>query len=148
MARLLQDTQERSRGLFARHGRRLELTDGQDSGDVQIPGDPVAEILGVLLDHARVHGRGTVRLTVRDLGDALAFDVTDEGQVAGDPARLFERGRSAGEGSGVGLALARDLATGLGGRLSATHARPATFTLLVPSGVHRAEEPGPSGAPR
>ncbi|MET8690366.1 HAMP domain-containing sensor histidine kinase [Streptomyces sp. NPDC004732] len=148
VARLLRETEERWHGLFARHGRRLELTGGQDTGDVRIPGGPVAEILGVLLDNARVHGRGTVRLTVRDLGDALAFDVTDEGRVSEDPAQLFERGRSAGGGSGIGLALARDLATRLGGRLSATRAAPATFTLLVPAGVHRDEEPGPTGTPR
>ncbi|WP_257016508.1 MULTISPECIES: hypothetical protein [unclassified Streptomyces] len=51
---------------------------------------PVPEILGVLLDSARVHGRGTVRLTARDLGEAVAFDVTDEGAVDGEAARLFE----------------------------------------------------------
>ncbi|MEU6680241.1 hypothetical protein [Streptomyces sp. NPDC046925] len=68
--------------------------------------------------------------------------------MTGDPARLFERGRGADRSSGIGLALARDLATRLGGRLSATRAAPATFTLLVPAGVRRDEEPGPSGAPR
>ncbi|MCX4437681.1 ATP-binding protein [Streptomyces mirabilis] len=104
---------------------------------------PVPEILGVLLDSARVHGRGTVRLTARDLGEAVAFDVTDEGAVDGEAARLFDRGHTgAGPGSGIGLSLARDLAVSLGGRLSVTGRRPATFTLLVPV---RQEEAGPAG---
>lgn len=63
----------------------------------------------------RVHGRGTVRLTARDLGEAVAFDVSDEGAVDGEASRLFDRGRTgAGEGSGIGLSLARDLALSLG----------------------------------
>jgi signal transduction histidine kinase len=104
---------------------------------------PVPEILGVLLDSARVHGRGTVRLTARDLGEAVAFDVTDEGAVDGEAARLFDRGHTgAGPGSGIGLSLARDLAVSLGGRLSVTGRRPATFTLLAPI---RQEEAGPAG---
>ncbi|WP_234468307.1 ATP-binding protein [Streptomyces sp. MBT62] len=69
--------------------------------------------------------------TVRDLGDALAFDVADEGAVG--TTRPFERGRtSGGEGEGIGLALARDLTVTLGGRLSLTGRRPTTFTVLVP----------------
>jgi nitrogen fixation/metabolism regulation signal transduction histidine kinase len=81
---------------------------------------------------------GTVRLVVRDLDDALALDVTDEGEVPGTAARLFDRGHSGGgQGTGIGLALARDLAFSLGGRLSLTGRAPTTFTLLVPVGRDR-----------
>jgi signal transduction histidine kinase len=100
------------------------------------PGPPgaVAEILGVLLDNARTHGRGSVRVTVRDLDDALAFDVADEGTVTAEPEGLFARGRTGGGngGTGIGLALARDLAVSLGGRLFLSGGDPTTFTLLVP----------------
>ncbi|MFI0231946.1 histidine kinase dimerization/phospho-acceptor domain-containing protein [Streptomyces sp. NPDC017086] len=145
---LLREIEERWHGLFAHDGRRLEFVGGLEAGDVRVPGGPVGEILGILLDNARVHGHGTVRLTVRDLEDALAFDVADEGRLAGHPAHLFERGRSAGGGSGIGLALARDLATRLGGRLSATLTDPTTFTLLVPTGDLQDEDPGRSGTAR
>ncbi|MFE5191128.1 ATP-binding protein [Streptomyces sp. NPDC056628] len=92
------------------------------------------------MENARVHGRGTVRLMARDLVEAVAFDVTDEGTVDSDVSQLFDRGRiGAGAGSGTGLSLARDLAVSLGGRLSLTGRRPAAFTLLVPV---RREEPG------
>ncbi len=80
VARLLRETEEHWHGLFARDGRRLLCTTtGDTPDDIRVPGAPVAEILGILLDNARVHGRGTVHLTVRDLGDALAFDVADGG---------------------------------------------------------------------
>ncbi|GAA3124569.1 HAMP domain-containing sensor histidine kinase [Streptomyces rameus] len=135
VSRLVRDVEGRWHGLFARDGRRLECETRDVPDDVRVPGGPVAEILGVLLDNARVHGRGTVRLTVRDLGDALAFDVGDEGEADGETARLFDRGHSGGPGAGIGLALARDLAVSLGGRLSLAGGRPTTFTLLVP--VHQ-----------
>ncbi|MGW1710629.1 ATP-binding protein [Streptomyces sp. NPDC002206] len=112
--------------------------------DVCAPGALVAEILGVLLDNARVHGRGAVRLTVRDLDDALAFDVTDEGEVDGETTRFFDRGHTGdGTGEGIGLALAHDLAASLGGRLSLTSRRPTGFTLLVP--VRQDKAGGTSG---
>ncbi|MFL5996521.1 MAG: sensor histidine kinase [Streptomyces sp.] len=133
VGQLLRDVEERWHGLFARNGRRLECAARDTPTDALVPGAPVSEVLGILLDNARVHGRGTVRVTVRDLEDALAFDVSDEGAVAGEPARLFDRGHTGGgQGLGIGLALARDLAVSLGGRLALNSAHPATFTLLIP----------------
>ncbi|MEU6194816.1 HAMP domain-containing sensor histidine kinase [Streptomyces sp. NPDC047061] len=143
---LLRETEERWHGLFAQDGRRLECA-GQDApADVRVPGAAVSEVLGILLDNARAHGRGTVRVTVRDLEGALAFDVRDEGAVPGEPARLFDRGRSGdGQGTGIGLALARDLAVSLGGRLSLTGRHPATFTLLLPVAQDENQEAGTPG---
>ncbi|MEU6370879.1 ATP-binding protein [Streptomyces sp. NPDC046931] len=109
-----------------------------------MPGGPVSEILGVLLDNARTHGRGTTRVAVRGLDDALAFDVSDEGIVQGEPVQLFDQGLTGdGQGTGIGLALARDLAVSMGGQLFLTSDTPATFTLLVPvrRDKHDAAEP-------
>jgi signal transduction histidine kinase len=140
---LLRETEERWHGLFAREGRRLECGTLEVADDICVPGARVTEILGVLLDNARVHGHGTVRLRARDLGDAVAFDVIDEGAVDGEADRLFDRGPvDEGPGSGIGLSLARDLAVSLGGRLSLTGRRPVVFTLLVPV---RQEEAVPAG---
>ncbi|WP_461089651.1 HAMP domain-containing sensor histidine kinase [Streptomyces incanus] len=141
---LLRETEERWHGLFAREGRRLECDTGEVPDDVRVPGGPIAEILGVLLDNARLHGHGTVRVTVRDLDDALALDIADEGTADGDSARLFERGHTeGGAGTGIGLALARDLAVSFGGRLSLANRAPTTFTLLLPvraAGGHQADD--------
>ncbi|MFF7756107.1 histidine kinase dimerization/phospho-acceptor domain-containing protein [Streptomyces sp. NPDC007971] len=133
LGQVLRATEERWHGQLAQAGRRFEHLARDVPEDLCVPGGPVTEILDILLDNARVHGRGTVRLVVRDLDDALAFDVTDEGEVHGSAARLFDRGHSGGgRGTGIGLALASDLATGLGGRLARTGSAPTTFTLLVP----------------
>ncbi|MEV6019960.1 MULTISPECIES: HAMP domain-containing sensor histidine kinase [unclassified Streptomyces] len=130
---LIEDTVERWHGHFAREGRRLVSSADDVPADVRVPSGPVSEVLGILLDNARVHGRGTVRIRARDLGGALAFDVTDEGSIEGDPARVFDRGHSGGgSGTGIGLALARDLTVSFGGRLSVTHSDPTTFMLLLP----------------
>lgn len=146
MTHLVRDIEERRHGLFARDGRRLECETPDVPDDVRVPGGPVAEILGVLLDNARVHGEGTVRLRVRDLEDALAFDVRDEGEFDSGTARLFDSGHSGGPGDGIGLALARDLAFSLGGRVSAAGGRrPTTFTLLVPVQPVREDETGDGG---
>ncbi|MBX7550765.1 HAMP domain-containing histidine kinase [Streptomyces sp. tea 10] len=133
LGQVLRATEKRWHGPFAQAGRRLECHARDVPDDIPVPGGPVTEILDILLDNARVHGRGTVRLVVRDLDDALAFDVTDEGEVRGPAAQLFDRGHTGGgQGTGIGLALARDLAVSLGGRLSLTGSAPTAFTLLVP----------------
>ncbi|MEU1618740.1 ATP-binding protein [Streptomyces sp. NPDC005722] len=90
------------------------------------------QVLDVLLDNAHRHGRGTVRVTVRELGGVLAVDVEDEGTLTLDPTVLFSRGTTTGQGSGIGLALAREMAAAADGRLALTRDRPTTFTLLLP----------------
>ncbi|MCW7946701.1 histidine kinase [Streptomyces hygroscopicus] len=133
VGQVLRATQQRWHGLFADDGRCLEYVTHDVPDGLPVPGGAVTEILDVLLDNARRHGRGMIRVTVRDLDDALAFDVTDEGEVSGDTARLFDRGHTGrGGGTGIGLAFARDLAVSLGGRLSLTRGTPTTFTLLLP----------------
>ncbi|MBW8794273.1 MAG: HAMP domain-containing histidine kinase [Streptomyces sp.] len=146
VGQLLRETEDRWHGLFAQDGRRLERATQETRADIRVPGASVSEVLGILLDNARVHGRGTVRVAVRDLEDALAFDVSDEGAVTGEYSRLFDRGRTGdGEGTGIGLALARDLAVSLGGRLSLTNRHPATFTLLLPVDQDETQRAGTPG---
>jgi signal transduction histidine kinase len=81
-----------------------------------------------------VHGAGTVTLTIRNAGEALALDVADQGSGPVDPGRLFERGNSSREdGHGIGLALARTLAEAEGGRLRLRSPSPPVFSLLLPA---------------
>jgi signal transduction histidine kinase len=94
----------------------------------------VRQVLTVLLDNATTHGSGAVTVAVRDATDALAIDVSDEGDgITAPEQELFTRRSRLADGHGIGLALARSLAEAEGGRLRLTRPAPPTFTLLVPA---------------
>ncbi|GAB3158648.1 HAMP domain-containing sensor histidine kinase [Amycolatopsis stemonae] len=129
---LLRDVVAGWSGLLADQDRRLRI-DRQTASRPRAAEAAVRQILGVLLDNAVIHGRGTVTITTRDHGDAFVIDVADEGRDSADVPNMFTRGHSGTGGSGIGLALARDLAEAEGGRLRLGSAAPTTFTLLLPS---------------
>jgi signal transduction histidine kinase len=85
----------------------------------------------VLVDNAARHGDGTVHVEARPIDRSLAIDVSDEGPGVPEPASAFTR--RSGDGSGIGLALARSLAEADGGRLDlvGTRTGATTFTLLL-----------------
>lgn len=94
----------------------------------------VDEVLDVLISNAHRHGAGAITATVRELEGWLAIDIADEGRgFAGDPEDAFARRPPSGDGHGIGLPLARSLATAEGGSLVATRtgARPIV-TLVLP----------------
>lgn len=117
---------------------------GRDVRVQQEPSLPVAaassaavrQVLDVLVDNALRHGRGDVLVRARDLAGSVAVDVESGGRI--DPAVVpvvFERGASAAGGTGIGLALARELTEAVGGRLSLTRpGDPTTFTLVLQAG--------------
>jgi signal transduction histidine kinase len=134
IGRLVSAVEERWRPLLARANRRLVL-----DVDADEPGREVAavaaEVLDVLVDNALAHGRGTVGIRVTDAGeDAVRIDVSDEGTMDLAPADAFRRGVSSGPGTGVGLALGRDLAAAAGGRLLVSSRSPVTFSVVLPLG--------------
>lgn len=98
---------------------------------------PVAlsQILSTLFENSLVHGKGTVDVHARRSGPSVIVEVSDQGPgVAATMApHVFERSVSSGrEGStGLGLALARDLAEANGGRLDLVQARPPRFALFL-----------------
>lgn len=98
---------------------------------------PVAlsQILSTLFENSLVHGKGTVDVHARRSGPSVIVEVSDQGPgVAATMApHIFERSVSSGrEGStGLGLALARDLAEANGGRLDLVQARPPRFALFL-----------------
>jgi signal transduction histidine kinase len=98
---------------------------------------PVAlsQVLSTLLENSLVHGRGTVEMAARRSGPSVVVEVSDQGDgVSATMApHIFERSVSSGRGNstGLGLALARDLAESNGGRLDLVSAQPARFALFL-----------------
>lgn len=95
---------------------------------------PVAlsQVLSALLENSLRHGRGTVDVHARRSGPSVVVEVGDQGDGV-PPAiapHIFERSVSSG-GTGLGLALARDLAESSGGRLELVQAQPAVFALFL-----------------
>jgi signal transduction histidine kinase len=72
----------------------------------------------------------------------VVVEVADEGAGVPDElaGRIFEREVTSGAGTGLGLALARDLANADGGRLELAQRRPAVFALFL-SGVPASMRP-------
>ena len=108
----------------------------------------LSQVLSTLLENSLVHGRGTVDVHARRSGPSAVVEVRDEGD--GIPAALaphiFERSVSSGAGSstGLGLALARDLAESCGGRLDLIARTPATFAVFL-SEARDGYQPSASG---
>lgn len=102
---------------------------------LMVKATPVAlsQVLSTLLENALAHGRGTVDVAARRSGPSVVIEVTDQGE--GVPAtiapHIFERSVSSGHSTGLGLALARDLAESNGGRLELVQTQPAIFALFL-----------------
>jgi signal transduction histidine kinase len=117
---------------FTSAGRSL-LVDGERGLWAEATSGGVAQVLATLLDNSLVHGAGQVTLTTRSAGTSVVIEVTDEGP--GVPPelgqRIFARSVSSAGSTGLGLALARDLATADGGRLELLHGEPPTFAVFL-----------------
>ena len=90
-------------------------------------------MLAALIENSLMHGGGTVALRTRVTGNQAVIEVTDEGPgVPADlGARIFERAISGRNSTGIGLAVARDLAEADGGRLEMLQAQPPVFGLFL-----------------
>jgi len=95
----------------------------------------LSQVLATLLENSLVHGSGTVTVSTRSTGISLVIEVTDEGP--GVPPelspRIFERYVSGRRGTGLGLAVARELAAADGGRLELVQQKPPVFALFLSS---------------
>ena len=121
---------ERWASRFAAEDRRLTATI-TTTHTVAASATSLDQVLDVLCDNARKHGRGAVTLTARSTTSGTAIDVTDEGSIPVDRSdeQLFQRGH--GTDNGIGLALARSIIEAEGGRLIISNRDPTTFTMFV-----------------
>lgn len=122
---------------FAAAGRRLVVDVDRATQVLATPG-ALAQVLATLIENSLKHGAGTttVRARAGSSPRAVVVEVGDEGAGVPDDLapRIFERHVTSGSGTGLGLALARDLASSDGGRLELAQRRPAVFALFL-SGV-------------
>ncbi|MEV0221168.1 ATP-binding protein [Streptomyces sp. NPDC050704] len=118
---------------------------------LQAVGTPgaVAQVLAALIENSLMHGGGTVALRTRVTGNQAVIEVTDEGPgVPADlGARIFERAISGRNSTGIGLAVARDLAEADGGRLEMLQAQPPVFGLFLSRTPLKRATPGEEPAP-
>ncbi|WP_329019882.1 ATP-binding protein [Streptomyces sp. NBC_00690] len=120
------------RSAYRSAGRALVCSGKQGMRAVGTPG-AVAQVLAALIENSLMHGGGTVALRTRVTGNQAVIEVTDEGPgVPGElGARIFERAISGRNSTGIGLAVARDLAEADGGRLELLQQHPPVFALFL-----------------
>jgi two-component system, OmpR family, sensor kinase len=122
------------------HGTELVLDVPDEGPSASCDRERVAQIMRILLDNALRHtpeGTGVTVSATRYNGAAeLTVADTGPGLPAGARAKVFERffTGDAARGAGLGLAIARELAERMDGRLVLTTERGSTaFTLELPA---------------
>ncbi len=143
LAHVLHQQEEEWAPTYARAGRTLAVQAPDDVAVLATPG-ALAQVLATLIENSLRHGAGTTTVRSRPSGPggAVVIEVTDEGPGVPDDLapRIFEREVTSGAGTGLGLALARDLVAADGGRLELAQRRPPVFAVFL-AGVPRGLDP-------
>ncbi|MDO4792011.1 MAG: HAMP domain-containing sensor histidine kinase [Buchananella hordeovulneris] len=121
-------------GPFAAAGRELRFVDEVGLPVLASPG-AIGQAIATLVENSLKYGAGTTTVSTRRAASkrGVYVDVTDEGEgVADEEAdRIFEKHVSFRGGTGLGLALARDLIAADGGRLELSQRRPPVFSVYL-----------------
>ncbi|MFF2852900.1 ATP-binding protein [Streptomyces sp. NPDC058001] len=137
---------EEWRPVYRSVGRAIVSSGKRHLRAVGTPG-AVAQVLAALIENSLMHGGGTVALRTRVTGNQAVIEVTDEG--TGVPpelgSRIFERTISGRNSTGIGLAVARDLAEADGGRLEMLQGKPPVFGLFLSRTPLKKSGPGEDG---
>ncbi|GES32184.1 ATP-binding protein [Streptomyces angustmyceticus] len=132
---------EEWRPAYRSAGRAIVRSGKKGLRAVGTPG-AVAQVLATLIENSLMHGDGTVALRTRVTGNQAVVEVIDAGP--GVPpdlgSRVFERTVSGRNSTGLGLAVARDLAEADGGRLELLQPHPPVFALFLAREAEPVEE--------
>jgi signal transduction histidine kinase len=146
LAALTADLASAFRSAMERAGLSFRVEADELSEGVYVDRDMWEKIVLNLLSNALKHTfQGGVSVTLRDVGDHVTLDVADTGVgiPEQDLERVFERFHRVEqtrarthEGSGIGLALVRDLVRLHGGTIRVSSHVPGgtTFTVTLPKG--------------
>ncbi|PFG20374.1 ATP-binding protein [Serinibacter salmoneus] len=119
---------------YAQAGRLLEFEVSGPQSVLATPG-ALAQVLATLLENSLKYGDGDTRVVARAATSrqSVVIEVSDQGEgVDADIApRIFEREVTSGKGTGLGLALARDLVASDGGKLELKQRVPAVFQIFL-----------------
>ncbi len=128
-------------GLASERGMELVIEPPAYPIRVGVDPDLAERILQPVLENACRYGSSTVHVSIDRSGNALRYDVSDDGSGVreAERERIFEpgvRGEAAnGDGSGLGLALARRLAHTVGGEIEAIpDSGGGRFVVRLPAG--------------
>ena len=115
---------------------------GLEGKPVTVSGDPMLlrRMIRNLIENAKRHGQPPIEVTVAKQDDRAVLNVLDHGPVIAEEARerLFSPfyripGRCATKGSGLGLALARQIARRHGGDVVYDPERGSSFAVSLPT---------------
>jgi len=121
---------------YAAKGRRLvsQVPPGQQ---VVATSGRLSQVLATLIENSLQHGGGTTTIRTRPVSrNRVAIEVIDQGRGISNKhtTSIFERGFTTSEtGTGLGLALARDLVAADNGMLELEQASPPIFAVYLSS---------------
>ena len=119
---------------FAAVGRTLVFLDEAERPILADAGK-LGQVLATLIENSLRYGGGTTRVWAHAGSSkrGVIIEVSDEGEGIDEELApdIFEKGVSGHGSTGIGLALAHDLAQAMGGRLELKSAIPPVFTVSV-----------------
>ena len=140
LAELTRSVADEFHPRLAEHGTELHLDVPVEGPNASCDRERVAQIMRILLDNALSHTPEGTDVTVRAIRDNGSAELTvadnGPGLPAGARGKVFERFYTgdAARGAGLGLAIARELAERMDGRLVLSSERGTTaFTLELPA---------------
>lgn len=118
--------------MFTRNKRQLAFVDDAGGAVLATPGS-LSQILATLIENSLKYGAGFTEVSANRTGKTIQFKVRDEGAgiSSENVDNIFDKGFSTGDSTGIGLAVAKELASIDGGRLELTDAEHAVFTLTL-----------------
>lgn len=119
---------------FEAAGRSLVFLDEAERPILADAGK-LGQVLATLIENSLRYGDGTTRVWAHAGSSkrGVVIEVSDEGEGIEESLALdiFEKGVSGHGSTGIGLALAHDLAQAMGGRLELKNNKPPVFTVSV-----------------